>query len=170
MRVIVFATLLLITVGALITASVKTQQPSEPQERGTLKWLAQRAKDKGEQQVVTHSIVEYAGSGGSMEEALSYYSVVIAQPIEERTYVHDSEILTWYKFRIMEVLSQKIAPPCSPCFSSINPPGELLPLNANEFLVSKNEGAVLIDDVKVIMKELDFPPFSKSERYLLLLQ
>lgn len=168
MKVIVFVSLFVVTVGAVITISVKMQQRPELQ-RGTLKWYAQQARDKGEQQaVIPAPLVNYAGSD-SMEEALSYYSIVIAEPIEERTYIHNSdEILTWYKFKIVETLSQKTAPPCSPCLSYIDPPNELLPLNADEFLVAKYGGTVMVDDMKVTMKDLNYPPFSISKRYLLL--
>jgi hypothetical protein len=50
---------------------------------------------------------------------------------------------------------------------TVDPPGELLSLDDGEFLVARDGGSVLVDDVNVFMKNPDLPPFTKGKRYLL---
>src|ERR671912_402975 len=71
---------------------------------GTLMWHVQMAKARGEKEYVTGSIG--CGMGVTrLEETLSNYTVVLAQPIEKKTYVDTFGLRTWYRFRIIEALS-----------------------------------------------------------------
>jgi hypothetical protein len=91
--------------------------------------------------------------------------VLIAQPVEERSYLneHDS-ITTWYKFKILEPVSQ---PAVAKSFDFIQPPVELLPLNDDEILVPRIGGTLTVDGVKVTRSEHIFPTFKKSRKYLI---
>jgi hypothetical protein len=92
---------------------------------------------------------------------------VIAQPLEQRSYVEDDErtIKTWYKFKLLEELSSPTTR-CTTCPDIEPAPIDFLPLQTNEFLTSKSEGEVEIDGVRIRQNDPDFPGFEKSKRYL----
>ncbi|MFN2454654.1 MAG: hypothetical protein ABR577_10590 [Pyrinomonadaceae bacterium] len=167
------AVLIAISAGAIKIASKVQEQSSLSQtmpEKGRLKWHAQKAKAKGQQEVfLSGPIVEYDGSASSIstDELLSDYTVVEARPIDARSSFSDSnEIITWYKFKILDTLSRQNSPACNSC-PTPEPPQELLPLQVDEFLVSKVGGSLMIDGVKVTMLEGGFPPFKINQEYLL---
>jgi hypothetical protein len=171
MKKLILAAFFLLAVATLLTVSVKMQRRSDPQrEVGTIKQHAERAKARGEQQVVIPGWnVEYVGGGLNLDEALSRYRLVVAQPIQEKVISdYSRNITTWYKLKIAETISPGKAPSCFPCFNSVEPPGELLPLSPDEVIVARSGGGVIVDGVNVIM-ESDFPPLSLSKKYLFLL-
>lgn len=171
MKKLLLAALFLLVAATVLTISVKMQRRSDPQrEVGTIKQHAERAKARGEQQaVMPRSHIEYAGDGLNLDEAFSHYSLVVAQPIQERAVIaHPHSISTWYKLRVIETILPSKAPSCSTCFDSAQPPGELLPLNADEVLVARSGGELIVDGVNITM-DSDFPPLSKSKKYLFLL-
>jgi hypothetical protein len=171
MKKLLLAAFFLLVVASVLTISVKMQRRSDPQrEVGTIKQHAERAKARGQQQVVLPgSRIEYAGEGLNLDEALSSYSLVVAQPIQEKTVItHPHSISTWYKLRIIETISPSKAPPCSHCFDSAKLPGELLPLSADEVVVTRSGGAVMVDGINITM-DSDFPPLFMSNKYLFLL-
>ncbi|MCA1642629.1 MAG: hypothetical protein LC785_11910 [Acidobacteria bacterium] len=167
--------LALVVAGVIKTAS-KNPQSSEtevPPRRGQLQWYAQRAKVKGETRVeLPAPIPEYNGSSGSttIDKALELSGAVIAEPIREKVVSNDSqdEIGTWYKFKIVEVLSKPAIPACPNC-RFLEPPADLLPLAEDEFLISKYGGTLIIDGVKVSMSDGEWPPFQRGKQYLILL-
>lgn len=162
--------ILLIIIGAITALSIKRQQAKkEQEERGTVSSLVKQAKANGTQEVVLPiPEVNYGGSDTDMDKALLNYKVVVAEPIEQRSYYDgSSSVSTWYKFRIVEVLSKNEPPPCSECFIG-EPPSEMLPLNSDEFLLGKLGGTVLIDGVRVTTPDgLRYPGFKRNKRYLL---
>ena len=48
-------------------------------------------------------------------------------------------------------------------------PTDFLPLQTNEFFISKPEGEVEVDGVRIKRNDPDFPKFEKGKRYLLFL-
>jgi hypothetical protein len=143
----------------------------DPLEEKKITSRVKKAKERGEQEVVLYAPqVDYAGSASSTEEILLKYSAVVAKPVEERSYVWDSsQVITWYKFQVVENISQKEYPPCPTCSSIPDEmlPQELLPLKKDEILLSRFGGALTIDGVNVTTVNSDFPPFSTSNKYLL---
>jgi hypothetical protein len=170
MKKLLLAAFFLLVVATMLTISVKMQRRSEPRrEGGTINQHAERAKARGERKVLmSGSHIDRAGDGLNLDEALSHFSLVVAQPIQEKTVIaHPHSIATWYKLKIIETL-QSNAPPCSPCPDSVEPPGEFLPLNTDEVAVARSGGAMMVDGVEVTM-DSDFPPLSLSKKYLFLL-
>jgi len=173
------AILLILTGGVLVVAgTMRTQSGQQrlPQQeenrRGTLKWHAQQAKAKGEQQVIIPAPIERVAHVTNLDEALSRFhlTALIGQPIEEKSFAQDEDnITTWYKFRVKEYLSQQSVSECRSCSLPPDVPQEFLPLKDGEILVSKAGGTLVLDGVKVINAERDFPEFSKSQEYLLFL-
>lgn len=162
----------LATLGAVGAVSTVRQHQSssavQSSEPGTLKWHAQKAKAHGKKYIaVATPIYNYAGVR-SLDEALTYFDVVIATPVEKKSYVQSSRnITTWYKFKIIDPLHRSSQPGCPICGSLPSPPDEMLPLKEDEILIPKAGGAVVIDGVEVSKVEDGFPQFSLSEEYLL---
>lgn len=169
---------LLITAGVLIATffavgilsyqkQSKLEALEKSKDRGKLSWYAEMAKAKGEAEVLKRaSIVSYPVAK-SLDEALDYFSVVIAEPLESKSYADTYDIRTWQKFRIVEELSTPPTKECTTCPAVGTPPAELLPLQANEFWASKIGGQVIVNDVKITSKDPDFPDFVAGKRYLL---
>lgn len=135
-----------------------------------LRWFAQQAKNEGMQTVTIPSLqIEYSGDSTAitLEEAVKVSTVVIAQLVEKKSYEQNgNNIVTWNKFRIKEVLaeaSEKLCPHCP----SEKPPQEMLPLQSQEFLLSKAGGRLSIDGIEIEQIEAGFPEFQENARYLL---
>jgi hypothetical protein len=114
---------------------------------------------------------DYPGSANSIDidQALATYTVVLAKPVESRTYeLTSNDLITWYKFRIIESLSTPKSPACPSC-EPTSAPTELLPLKPDEFLLAKNGGQLVIDGVEIEQVERDFPQYEEGKKYLLLL-
>ena len=147
---------------ALISAQETTER------RGTIRWHAQQARARGQQSVRIPAPRIRPVGAADLNHALSRFTVVIATPIESRSYIIDPYMLvTWHKFRVVETLTQRPVPECPSCPQLMTPPDELLPLNENEILLPRPSGTVIIDGVSVTASEGGFPPFLPSQRYLL---
>src|SRR5258706_3555858 len=93
----------LLLLGVGLTASLKA--PQEYTKDRSIAALARRTKSQGKTRVEAPGlIIDYAGENIGLDEALQNYSVVIAEPIERKSYITDSfdEIGTAYKFRVLE--------------------------------------------------------------------
>ena len=166
------------------TSQSQQEQIAELQnapDKDTISWHARLARAKGQRKVlIPGPINDYAIGVKGLDDALSHYGAVVAQQISQKSYIastnelyKDNEIRTWYKFKILENLSQKPLPKCSTCgvelYTEKRIPQELLPLNADEILIETDGGTIEIDGVTVIMLDRQIPNFSESKRYLLLL-
>ncbi|SRR6266404_549443 len=154
---------------ALSTASKNHQEPKKAPTRGRLKWHVEEAKKEGRRQVIISSgILEYLGTANTdIEQAFNDYTVVVAQPISKQTYqVSDNDLLTWYRFRIVDALTALKNPACFGCLG-VTPPSDIPPLDSNEFLIAKAGGRLMLDGVEVIQTERGFPEFEDNQRYLL---
>jgi len=167
--ILIIAILLFVVIGYINTASKSkpSQEPIESEKRGTLRQQVARAKLRGEPQLTLGGIVATYEQAKSLDNVLARYSLVVAQPVEQRGYIdeHDS-ISSWYKFKIIETLSNPATPHS---FASFNIPAELLPLREDEILVSRLGGTVPVDGLMVTIQEQNFPEFKKSRKYLLFL-
>src|ERR1044072_9100864 len=105
-KLLITAGLLLLT-SSLFLLNTKSTIQDQSKDRGKLSWYAAKAKAKGQREVVIRApLIDYAVPR-DLDEALAYYTLVIAEPLEQRSYVEDDEraIRTWYKFRLLEELS-----------------------------------------------------------------
>ncbi len=140
----------------------------EQAEYGSLKWHVQQVKARGEKQFVTGQL----GCGmavSTLKEALSNYSVVVAQLIDKRTYAEKHGLRTWYKFRVLETLSHKPLPHYSQWSSYVDLPSDLLPVRADELLMGGADGSMVIDGVMVIQRS-NSPDYLSSTPYLLFVE
>jgi hypothetical protein len=148
----------------------KIEQLEKSKDRGKLAWYAAMAKAKGQREVVIGAPVVTYAVPKDLEEALAYYSLVAVEPLERRSYVEDDEttIKSWYKFKLLEELSSPTIR-CTTCPDIEPAPKDFLPLQTGEFLISKSEGEVEVNGVRIKRTDFDFPKFEKGKRYLLFL-
>ena len=140
-------------------------------DRGTVRWYAEVAKANGQTKVkLPAPQADYPGSTADykLEQALSAYTLLVAEPIQEKTAIHDEdEIVTAYKFRTLEYLSPRRAPLCPMC-PTVDVPSEFLPLKGGEFVVTKYGGSFQMEGVWIEMFDSHFPQFQVGNKYLLL--
>lgn len=138
---------------------------------GLLKDSAGKAKAEGKDEIIIRAPLYRPAGVTSLDEALSYYTVVIATPVDSKSFIKSpDEIVTWYKFKVIEYLNRKEPLKCSTCPSTPVAPSEMLPLKDDEILIPRPSGSVVIDGVKVTSVESGFPPFLQSKKYLLFIQ
>jgi hypothetical protein len=139
----------------------------EQAEYGSLKWHIQQAKARGEKEYVT-GVLACGTEVSTLNQALSTYSVVVAQLIEKRTYAENYGLHTWYKFRVLETLSYKPLPRYSRWSSFVPQPSDL-PVGADEILMQGGDGSIVIDGVTVIQRS-NSPDYLPSKQYLLFVE
>jgi len=138
-------------------------------EYGTLMWNVQMAKARGEKEYAISSIG--CGMGVStLKEALSGYTIVIAQPVEKKTFMNTYGLRTWYRFKVTETLSSKpVHDFHRESLASVEIPADLLPVHADEILIPESGGIVEVEGVKVA-EYSNSPQYSLSNKYLLFLE
>lgn len=141
------------------------------QDRGTIHWHVRRAKLMGKRRVVLRAPIAEYQDVRDFNDAINSNGLIVAELIEKRSYLRSEiDIISWYKFRIVEMLSTSI-PKCGTCpFPSELVPAEMLPLNADEVLVPRAGGTVQSDGVEIAMVDPNFPEFNSLKRYLLFLR
>jgi len=166
--IIVLTCLLAIVVTAVIHRNAGQKAPASA-EKNSLRSIAERAKNEGKQSVrVPSPRIDYAGENIGLDEALQNYSVVVAQPIDSKSYLSDSElIVNWYRFQILESLSQRPPYSCNTCPAAPDLPGDLPRPGQDEFYTVAVGGTVTIDGVQVTMNNPALPQFEKGRKYLL---
>lgn len=170
---LVILVLALSVLGIMTLPSLNMTLPSlkkkqEPPQPNTLRWYVEKAKKEGKHKIsMPPPMSDYAGADDPPDEILANADVVIAQPIDSHTgIVGDSSIVTWYKFKVIETLSEGIH--CQRC-PDRKPPDELLPVNEDEFILSRVSGTATIDGVEISVEHRKSPLYSKDKKYLLFL-
>ena len=173
LKLLISAVLVIAVSSLLITltsnnANSKIQELEKSKDRGKLSWYAARAKAKGQTEArVAAPIIEYAVPK-DLDEALAYYSLVIAEPVEKKSYPEESTITSWYKFRLIEELSSATRL-CTTCPAISPGPADMLPLKSDEFLASSAEGEIELAGIKLVSIDRDQPGFEKGKRYVIFL-
>ena len=160
-----------LAIGLIRTASkVRQSQTNEPTSN-RLQWLVQQARNEGRKEVFLYSpISDYLGTEvTNLDEVLSSCTIVVAQPLESRSYeINGNNLATWTKFKILEPLSEIRPPLCFGCDSS-TPPADMLPLQSDEFLVPKSGGTLVRDGIRVTETDNNYPSFIQGQKYLMLI-
>lgn len=136
-------------------------------EFGTIKGLVLDAKEEGLDKVEMSSIV-CGWDIGNLNTVLHRDSVVLADLVNKKTIANSFGLITWYKFRIADVLSEKPLPKYVRDWGVPDPPQEIQPVNSDEFVVAEINGQVEIDGVRVIQYS-NSAVYKESNRYLLFL-
>jgi len=140
------------------------------EKRGTIAWYVKKAKNKKVGKVVLLPVDENPVIVSRLDDALAQYTAIIAQPIEKKSYVAtEDSLMTWHRFKVLEVLSQPSKATCSGCLGELKVPSDLpLSLTGDEILVPTGGGSVIVDGVKVVSKDQYFSKhFLPSQKYLL---
>ena len=162
----VLAAVFLIYGTLSLTQQAKIDALEKSKEKGKINWFVEMAKAKGQTEVlVGSSFIDYAVSR-NLDEALANHDLILAEAISNRSFPETTDIWTWHKFRLIETLSTHTVD-CFMCPASSAPPPQMLPLENGEFLISQPGGEVLIDGVKLVSKNSQFPRFEPGKRYLL---
>jgi hypothetical protein len=157
-------------IGLIHTASKSRLQKQVP-NNNQIGWHIQQAKIQGQRKVSIQSpVVEYLGSANEdVDKALSEYTVVVAEPVASRTYEHTGDtLITWYKFKILEPLTDIRPALCAEC-NSLSPPPDMLPVLAGEFLIPRQGGAIEQEGIELTQVDPAFPPFKQGQKYLMLI-
>lgn len=155
-----------LTCVGMIRSTSKRQDADQKRDRvGTYKERLQRAKARGDKKMLSHGVIPlYAHA--DLDQALQIYDVIIGEFVSSKSFATDDDgnIVTWYKFKVMETLSkanmQRVVD---------TPPAELYPLANDEILIWKTGGTVEVDGMEIEMTELNVPAYEQSKRYLLIL-
>lgn len=137
-------------------------------DKGKLTWYAEMAKAKGEKEVlIGSSFVRYAVPR-TFAEALMRFDVVLGEVVDSRSFAADTDVKTWYRFKLLETLSTRRVE-CTTCPEIPEPPSEMLPLSPDEFVLAQFGGEVSIDGIKIKSTNSQFPPFEMGHQYLMFL-
>lgn len=162
-----------VVIAAAAYTRKPTQPPQDPPQSGgnSVAARAARAKADGKNRVVLSAPqTEYAGSSAStdLDKALSYYTAVVARPVKIQSYIapNGEDVVTWSRFKVVEVLSEKNQPACPAC-PVPTPPDEFSEVKKDEFVAVKLGGTVTVDGISVTMADPSFPEFQTGKKYLL---
>jgi hypothetical protein len=157
----------LTSIGVIHSASKRQDAKTSQNDRvGTYKERLQRAKARGDKKLLSHGVIPLYATV-NLDQALEIYDLVIGEFVSSKSFAIDDggNIVTWYKFKVHERVSE-----AKRRVSKIDsPPAEFLPLANDEILIWKTGGTVIIDGMEIEMKDLEFPPFENSKKYLLVL-
>lgn len=161
--------LLGLAAGGLLNSGIQKKNDVKWEDQHSLKEIARRSKELGKARITLPGPhANLPGVNMSLDEALRDHSVVVAEVVARKSYVFDSYgIRTWYRFRITDALSQRIAKYCPTCPEVGEAPQDLLPINSDEFLLATGGGTVNIDGVEVTVDSQSLPTFESGKRYLL---
>jgi hypothetical protein len=170
MKILLLVAIALSLVGGVtVKSGFFNQSEVKGSQNGRFKKLAKEAKEKGKTHVTTASFshTEYVGQIDSLNFLLRNYSFVVAELIEQKSYVSPSydEVTTWSKFHTIDVLSQSDIINDS----DIAPPSESSILTPDDFLIAQVGGNILIDGVSVKVEDQSFPLLKPGEQYLLVM-
>ncbi|HEX7723943.1 MAG TPA: hypothetical protein VF397_17400 [Pyrinomonadaceae bacterium] len=150
-------------VGFSIVASRKTvHSQQDPPAPYSLRWRAQQALANGTTEIDQHIAPHYQGVN-DLNEALANYSLILAQPVDQLAGENDGTVGTWYKFRVLEQLTQR--PLCADCGPLPDHP--FGGLASNELAIPRAAGIMNVDGVTISTQEDGFPGFILTQQYLL---
>jgi hypothetical protein len=149
-----------------------------------LSWNSAHAQDRAEvtPQNRTMVLVEAAKSQGKtavniscpaseapevrLDDALSRYTIVIARPTATKTLIAGSHVITWYKFNVIEYLTQRTAGD-----KEINGPPEFKSNNPKQIATALCGGSITVNGVSINQTNRRLTkPISPGKTYLLMLQ
>jgi hypothetical protein len=171
-------TVLIVLIGVLTIGGKTLSSPghnqgqnSNPGEdrRGTIAWHVKKAKSKGKNKAKLLPVENNFAVVSGLQDALAQYTVVVAELAKKKSYVNnDDDLITWNKFRVLEVLSRPAGQQCPDCLPGLNAPSDVGPLSPGEILLPTSGGAVVIDGVEVESEDKDFREhFLPSRKYLM---
>jgi hypothetical protein len=179
MKVALRITMALALLGTIIVViSVRSKPKAQSalssqdlDKEGKLFKSVQQAKAEGRKKIhLPPPGVEYLGSALidtlDSDSLTLDYGIVIAEPVDQKvSHYFSDNIVTWYRFKVVETLVSQSNPQCVPCSSASLP--EWFKVNSkDEFVLSQYGGSLTIDDIEVTMN-YSFPPYKIGKKYVL---
>jgi hypothetical protein len=154
-----------------IQRQISNQEQNERARRGRIPLAIEEAKAKNQREVILPAPIPYYARTTSLDDALVHYTTVIAKPRSQYSQFTplSKEIQTWYKFEVLDFLSQPRNSRCADCSFAKDIPPQLLPVRSDEIVVVRNTGTVVSDGVTVTTSDATFPDFKMNQPYLLFL-
>jgi hypothetical protein len=147
---------------------------TNPPKYGTLRWDVQQAKLHGTGGWRSTSIgmcCEFnRDSLRPLQDALSTYSLIVAEPTLKNTYADENQVKTWYKFKVIETLNSRPMFPCAGCFTSPYLLKDLPPIATDEIAILEDGGTMTIDGISISHGSNYSVRFSLFRKYLMFLQ
>jgi hypothetical protein len=146
------------------------QREDDLLRRGRIAIAVEEAKAKNEREVKLRAPIALYATARDIDSALAQYTAVVARPVDSYPRVNpaNNEIETWYKFEVVDYLSQPRVSSCQPCLR-ISVPTQVQPIGPAEIVVPRYSGSVVIDGVTVTSVEDSFPEFKLHQKYVLFL-
>ncbi|HKO98762.1 MAG TPA: hypothetical protein VJU86_17315 [Pyrinomonadaceae bacterium] len=140
--------------GWVISEKVESWMPEAPApsiqqgELGTLKGRILDAKAEGLDRVEL-SVIVCGWNIGNLRTVLARDTLMLARVKDKKTFAGTYDLTTWYKFQIVDALSEKPLPKI-PGYESPHPaPQEMQPIRDDEFVIPETNGQLEIDGVTV---------------------
>lgn len=159
---------LAVLITGLVILTGTEQSDVEP---GTLDWYAEQAQGQGANGWEFGSgIFEYV-EPSTWDGVLATQSLVVVEPIETRSYRnHDNTgVWSWWRFRIVEVLSQQSLSSCYTCSIPTVLPADFPAAKADQIVLEKYSGSLTHKGAWLTAVEPSFPEYLIGQRYLLIL-
>ena len=131
-----------------------SQQPSaivQQGEPGSLQRQIYDARAAGSHEVQL-SLLNCGWDIGSLRQALARDTVVLAEVTGKETFADKYDLRTWYRFKIIDTLAEKPMPKYAIYSSLPDPPEDMQPVKADEFVALEANGQLEIDGVKVTQR------------------
>ena len=159
--------------GWVITSKIDYWFPEEPMpsvqhgELGTLKGRILDAKAEGLDEVQL-SVLICGWDIGNLREALQRDTVMLADVVDKKTFAYRDDLKTWYRFKIVNTLSEKPRPKYATYSWFPDPPEEMKPLDEGEFVMVETNGQMEIEGVRVTQRS-NSVRYSVGSTYLIFL-
>jgi len=166
--------LLLVVLGATgilkLKSGAKNNDYVKWRDKNSLKEKARQTKAEGKKAITLPGVwIDYPVSDVKLDTAFQNYSVVVAEVVTSKSYpVNNDGVTTWYKFRVLDQLSEKFANYCHTC-PEPEVPEDLSSINVDEFLLPTAGGTINVDGVEVTVDRGSEPVFESGKKYLLIL-
>lgn len=165
--------ILLVVLGAtgILRSGSPKKDPVKWEEKNSLKEKARRGKAEGKTAITVPGFwIDHPATNMKLDTALQDLSVLVAEVVTSKSYpFHSSGVTTWYKFRILEPLTEKFEKYCPTC-PVPDVPEDFSPINTDEFLLPTSGGTINVDGVDVTVDRGSEPVFESGQRYLLVLR
>lgn len=155
----------------VIKDQIESYFPEEPPpsikhgEWGTLKGRILDVKAEGLDELQL-SLISCGWDIGSLREALARDTLILAEVVGKKTFANQYDLNTWYRFKIIDSLSEKPMPKYLTYSSLPDPPEDMQPVREDEFVMIEANGQMDIDGVRVT-QESNGAAYSNGGTYLI---
>jgi len=144
-----------------------TAAPQDLEREGRIALEVKSAKSHDQNNVELLAPIGMPTGISTVDDVFNHYSVVVAELVSKRVGADADDVNTWHKFRISELLAEQPNNPLEAFTDRV--PLDLLPLQAEELLIVRHGGKIVVDGVTVTETSRDDLSFDTAHRYVLFL-